>query len=404
MSKTVKVGVIGLGSRGVGMIETTMSVDGVEVIGVCDKYEDRTQAGADKVEKKQGKRPFTSTNYKDILALEGIEALMLFTSWADHISIAIEAMKLSIPVACEVGGAYSIHDCWKLINAYEETKTPCMLLENCCYGRTEMMILNMVRKGVFGEVIYGQGGYQHDLREEITHGEENRHYRLINYKNNNCENYPTHELGPIAKVMNINRGNRMISLTSTATKAAGIAQYVKDGKGPAELIDVPFAQGDVITTVIKCAHGQNIVLTLDTTLPRAYSRGFRIQGTKAAYLEDNNSLFIDEKHNKFDFEWSKQWNNADTFRDEYEHDLWRGYDPKGGHGGMDYLVLDAFFESVKNNVAPPIDVYDMATWMSISALSGQSIANGSAPVAIPDFTNGRWLDREPSPEGKYNLD
>lgn len=404
MKNNVKVGVIGLGARGAGMIETAMAVDGVEVIGVCDSYEDRAVSAADTVEKKQGKRPFITTDYKEILTLEGIEAILLFTSWESHINIATEAMRYGLPVGCEVGGAYSIDDCWELVRAHEETGTNCMLLENCCYGREEMMILNMVRKGIFGEVIYGQGGYQHDLREEITHGKENRHYRLVNYQNRNCENYPTHELGPIAKIMKINRGNRMISLTSTSTKAAGLTQYIADGKGPAELADFPFAQGDVVTTVIKCAHGQNIVLTLDTTLPRAYSRGFRIQGTKAAYLEDNNSLFIDGQHNEFDFKWKEKWDNAKEFQKEFDHPVWDGYDPKGGHGGMDYLVLDAFFESVKKDIAPPIDVYDMAAWMAVTALSEESIACGSVPVAMPDFTNGKWVNRIPSPESKYNLD
>ncbi len=405
MIKTLNVGVIGGGSRGLGMIETAMAVEGINVIGVCDKYEDRAISLADIVEKKSGERPFSTQKYKEVFALEGLDAILLFTSWENHINLAVEAMRHGIPVGCEVGGAYSIHDCWKLVSAHEETGIHCMLLENCCYGREEMMVLDMVRKGIFGEVIYCQGGYQHDLREEIAFGEENHHYRLENYKNRNCENYPTHELGPIAKILNINRGNRMVTLMASATKSAGLHQYIIDKKGTEDkLANTHFVQGDVVTTVINCAHGQNIVLMLDTTLPRAYSRGFRVQGTKAAFMEDTASLFLDGVHNKYDFVWKQQWGNIEEYRDQYDHPVWKDYDPKGGHGGMDWLCLDAFFESVREKKAPPIDVYDMAAWMCVTVLSEQSIAAGGQPVSVPDFTNGQWIDRTPSPESKYGLD
>lgn len=405
MKDRLQIAVLGQGGRGAGMLKTILGMDNIDIVGICDRYEDRMQNGADAVEKAQGKRPFATQCYKEILDMQGLDAVMIFTSWADHINVAVEAMRKGITVACEVGGAYSIHDCWKLVNAHEETGVHCMLLENCCYGREELLVLNMVRKGLFGEVVYCQGGYQHDLREEISKGKEERHYRLVNYKNRNGDNYPTHELGPIAKVLNINRGNRMLSLTSMSTKAVGLNTYVAQKCGADhELATFPFAQGDVTTTVISCAHGQNIVLTLDTTLPRAYSRGFRVQGTKAAYFEDTASIFIDGVHNKYDFEWKDQWGNIKEYYEENDHPVWKGYDPKGGHGGMDWLVLDAFFESVREGKAPPIDVYDMASWMCITALSEQSIASGGQPVAIPDFTNGRWIDRAPSPESKYNLD
>ncbi len=264
-----------------------------------------------------------------------------------------------------------------------------------------------MKKGLFGEVVHCQGGYRHDLRSEITDGRENRHYRLVNYMHRNCENYPTHELGPIAKVLNINRGNRMLSLTSMASKARGLHEYILNEKGVQhDLANCHFAQGDVVTTTILCAHGETIVLTLDTTLPRAYSRGFHVQGTKAMFMEDNNSLFIDGVHNKYDFNWKEQWNNVEQYREQYDHPLWKDYRPdsSAGHGGMDYLVLKAFFDSVKRQVQTPIDVYDMAAWMSITALSEQSIAMGGQPMAIPDFTNGRWISREPAPKGLYCLD
>ena len=226
-----------------------------------------------------------------------------------------------------------------------------------------------------------------------------RHYRFRNYLNRNCENYPTHEMGPIANVLNLNRGNRMLSLVSVSSKAAGLHEYLLREKGPDyDATNMHFAQGDVVTTMIKCAHGETICLTLDTTLPRAYSRGFHVQGTKGMYMEDNKSIFLDQQDNEYDFKWNEKWNNVEQYREQYDHPVWKEYleqGVRGGHDGMDWLVFSSFFRAAKAGVPAPIDVYDMASWMCISSLSEQSIAMGGAPVAIPDFTNGMWMERQP---------
>jgi predicted dehydrogenase len=407
MKKQLKIGVIGLGNRGSDLVADVAGMEDTIVAAVCDKYEDRRRDAVKKVESLAGNTPFSTADYREVLTRGEIDAVVVPTSWADHLCVAIDAMKAGKYVGVEAGGAYSLDECWELVRTYEETGVPCMLLENCCYGREEMMVLNMVKKGLFGEVIHCAGGYHHDLRSEVAFGRENRHYRLANYMHRNGENYPTHELGPIAKILGINRGNRMLTCTSVASKARGLHEYILREKGEAyDLSRFNFAQGDVVTTILQCAHGETIVLTLDTTLPHAYSRGFRVEGTKAMYLEDNNSLFIDGVHNQDEFKWKEQWNNAEKLREKYEHPLWKGYSPDSdaGHGGMDYLVLSAFFDSVRRQVPPPIDVYDAASWMSITALSEQSVAMGGHPVPVPDFTNGRWIDREPSPEGPYCLE
>ena len=409
MKDKLKIGVIGLGGRGSGLLSAVILPRAeIEVAAVCDLYEDRRQNAAAMVKKERGTEPLCTADYREVLAVPGLDAVVISSSWADHVHIAIAAMKAGIYAATEVGGAYSLDECWELVRTYEETGVPCMMLENCCYGRDELMVLNMVKQGLFGEIVHCQGGYRHDLRDEVSFGRENRHYRLVNYQNRNCENYPTHELGPIAKVLNINRGNRMLTLNSVASKAAGLHTYLMREKGPEyDLSSCHFTQGDVVTTIIKCAHGETITLTLDTTLPRPYSRAFHVQGTKGMFMEDNRTVFLDGVHNKFDFRWKDQWNNVEEFREQYDHPIWKQYLEEGivgGHDGMDWLVMGAYFDAVKRGVQTPIDVYDMATWMSITPLSEASIAMGGAPVAIPDFTNGRWISREPAPEGFYRLD
>ncbi len=409
MKDKLKIGVIGLGGRGSGLLSAVILPRAeIEVAAVCDLYEDRRQNAAAMVKKERGTEPLCTADYREVLAVPGLDAVVISSSWADHVHIAIAAMKAGIYAATEVGGAYSLDECWELVRTYEETGVPCMMLENCCYGRDELMVLNMVKQGLFGEIVHCQGGYRHDLRDEVSFGRENRHYRLVNYQNRNCENYPTHELGPIAKVLNINRGNRMLTLNSVASKAAGLHTYLMREKGPEyDLSSCHFTQGDVVTTIIKCAHGETITLTLDTTLPRPYSRAFHVQGTKGMFMEDNRTVFLDGVHNKFDFRWKDQWNNVEEFREQYDHPIWKQYLEEGivgGHDGMDWLVMGAYFDAVKRGVQTPIDVYDMAAWMSITPLSEASIAMGGAPVAIPDFTNGRWISREPAPEGFYRLD
>lgn len=410
MSKTMKIGVLGLGGRGQGLLKDAILPAcedfNVEVAAVYDPYEDRTQRGVDIVFEKTGKRPIAAKSVEEIMSNPDIQGIITPSAWESHVDVLVAAMKAGKYAATEVGGAYTIEDCWKLVDTYEETGTPCMMLENCCYGQRELMLLNMVRMGLLGDVVHCAGGYMHDLRDEIANGKENRHYRLRNYMNRNCENYPTHELGPIAKLLDINNGNRMVSLTATASCAKGLHQYIVDKKGAEDpLADVQFAQGDIFTTVIKCAKGQTITLQLDTTLPRCYSRGFTIRGTKGAYFEDTDMVFMDGKDAKYDFDCHEIWGNAKEYAKEYDHDLWKNYDPKGGHGGMDYLVISAFLEAMVNGKRPPIDVYDTAAYMCISALSEESILKGSAPVMIPDFTRGKWYMRKDIDHDlKFDLD
>lgn len=400
MSQRVKMAMIGLGSRGKGLLETAyLEHPEAEFVAVCDVYEDRCRECADIIEKAGFARPKTTTNYKDILAMPEVEAVVLCTSWNQHVDICIEAMKAGKIVGCEVGGAHSLRECWKLVEAYEETKVPVMLLENCCYGRDELMVSHMNDLGVLGTVVHCEGGYKHDLREEISFGKENRHYRLNNYIHRNTENYPTHELGPIAKLLKINRGNRMVSLVSMSSKAVGLSEYIKEKKPEdKELSQTTFQQGDVVNTIIKCSNGETILLTLDTTLPRYYSRGYTIQGTKGMYTEDNRSIYLDhEPHAADHFDWKKHWGNVEEYREKYDHPIWKKYLAEGvkkGHDGMDYLVFSAFIDAIKNKTEPEIDVYDMAAWMSITALAEQSIQMGGQPVTIPDFTNGAWINRK----------
>lgn len=412
MQKTIRVAMIGMGERGKQLMEPLLKMEDVQVVAVCDAYEDRTKAAAEAVKKENGNIPFQSQDYKAVLSRDDVDVAVISTSWQYHIAIAIEAMRRGVFAAMEVGGTYNLQECYDLVEAYEQTKTPFFFLENCCYGRRELMCLNMARAGVFGEIVHCDGAYKHDLRKEVSYGKENRHYRLPHYIHHNCENYPTHELGPIAKILGINRGNRMLRLVSVASKARGLARYVRDNKpDDTELLNTEFRQGDIVTTVITCENGETITLTLDTTLPRIYSRNFTVHGTKGMYQEDGDYVFL-EKDLKVDIaeidtDPQKIWKNADKYAETYDNALWKHKSASmlaSGHGGMDYLVLRAMLSAARGESYPAIDVYDAAAWMSITALSEQSIVNGNVPVEIPDFTNGKYKNRTEKSTGKYALD
>ncbi len=412
MHKTVRVAMIGMGERGKQLMDPLLKMKDVQVVAVCDAYEDRTAAAAETVKNEYGSAPFMSQDYKEVLSHGDVDVAVISTSWQYHIAIAIEAMKQGVFAAMEVGGTYDLQECYDLVQAYEQTKTPFFFLENCCYGHRELMCLNMARAGAFGEIVHCDGAYKHDLRKEVSYGKENRHYRLPHYIHHNCENYPTHDLGPIAKILGINRGNRMLRLVSVASKARGLAQYIRDHKpDDAELLNTEFRQGDIVTTVITCENGETITLTLDTTLPRIYSRNFTVHGTKGMYQEDGDYVFL-EKDLKVDIaeidtDPQKIWKNADEYAKVYDNDLWKHKSAgmiASGHGGMDYLVLRAMLSAARGESYPAIDVYDAASWMCITALSEQSIASGNMPVEIPDFTNGKYKNRTEKSTGKYALD
>lgn len=406
--RPVSIGVFGLGERGHLQLSTMLGMDDVIVPVVCDNYQNHADKGREIVAAKRGGvMPDGTTDYREVVARDDIEAVLIMTSWTSHIKIAVECLNRGKWVAMEVGGAASIEECWSLVRASEQNRKPCMMIENCCYGQEEMAILNMVKKGVFGEIVHCQGGYQHDLREEIGKGDIIRHYRQENFIHRNGELYPTHEIGPIAKELNLNRGNRMLTLCSMASKAAGLEAWLREHRKDSPLAERRVNTGDIVTTMIKCANGETILLTHDCTLPRPYSRGHRIQGTKGIWMEDTRTVFIEGRSPVKPGEWTHSWESDKAIMEEFEHPLWKAYKQfglRGGHGGMDYLVLRAFVESVQNNVPPPIDVYDTASWMAVTCLSEQSVAMGGSPVPVPDFTNGEWIWRGAENTGDYSLD
>lgn len=397
--KTVNIASIGCGRRGSAVIKLFASVKGAHVSAVCDLSKDRADKVADEIrDEYKTERPDVYTDYKEMFKSK-IDAVLIATSWETHIPLSIEAMKHGIIALSEVCGSRSLDACFELVKTYEETKTPIMLLENCCYGKDELLATALMRNGLFGTVVHCDGEYGHDIRDGLTNRKDINHYRLQNYLNYCCENYPTHELGPIAKLLGINRGNRMISLVSVASKEAGFTEYVR-----AHEDDLPhlkgrkFAQGDIITTLIRCANGETIRICLDTSHPRHYNRSFTVRGTKGLYEQGCNMVYLDGMKEEFDTVETYRMNmdNGKQYEDKYLCDIWKNItkeEMENGHGGMDFLMCSDVVKRIREGRELPIDVYDMASWMAVTVLSEKSISEGGTLQEFPDFTHGEWKNR-----------
>ncbi|MBK8192713.1 MAG: Gfo/Idh/MocA family oxidoreductase [Lewinellaceae bacterium] len=410
----LRIGFIGTGLRGQNHVEEALLRSDCEVAAIADPDPRMVADCLQLISEKGGKKPAVydrgNFDYQRLLQDKDIDAVVIASPWEWHTQQCVAAMQAGKYTGTEVCGGFSLDECWQLVNTHESTGAHLMFLENVCYRRDVMAVLQMVREGLFGELMHLEGGYQHDLRgvkfndgitpydSGVEFGEKGfseAKWRTKHAVHRNGDLYPTHGVGPVAMMTNINRGNRFLHLTATSSKARGLHEYVVNhpkGGPDHPNAKVQFNLGDVVTTVIRTSNGETVLLSHDTGLPRPYSLGFRVQGTKGIWMDVNQSLLLDGKTKPH------AWENAQSWLDQYDHPLWRrfGADAKAaGHGGMDFFVFHHFVECAKRNIAPQIDVYDAATWLAITPLSEASIATGSSPQAFPDFTRGRWTERKP---------
>ncbi|GAB3714354.1 Gfo/Idh/MocA family oxidoreductase [Spirosoma flavus] len=413
----VRLGFIGVGLRGRSHVSQALYRDDVEITAICDISADAIAKTNAMIEKAGRKAPVAYSKgdeaFKEMLKRDDIDGVVIATPWEWHVPMAVATMKSGKYAGVEVSATVTLKESWDLVDTFEKTGSHCMILENVCYRRDVMAILNMVRQGMFGEMTYAHCGYEHDLRN-IKFNDGKGHgvgaefgknayseasWRTQHSVDRNGDLYPTHGLGPVAHWLNINRGNQFVRLTSMATKSRGLHKYVVDHGGANHPnAKVNFKLGDVVTTMVECANGENIMIIHDTNSPRPYSLGFRAQGTQGIWMDDNKSIYLENANGKPLSAKPHTWEPFETYQEKYDHPLWKQHAQtaqNAGHGGIDFFVLRGFIEAIKAQVAPPIDVYDAAAWSAISPLSEESIAKGSKPIDIPDFTRGKWKTNKP---------
>ncbi len=417
----INLAIIGCGIRGQEFLENCLKRNDIHLTAIADPDEQmnaRSQAILEKYNVKNvrfyNKGKF---DYLELYKNETIDAVIIASPWEDHISQAIAAIDYGIIPGLEVCGANNLEECWAIVQKSEEKNIPVMILENVCFRRDMMAVFNMVKQGLFGELLLCHGGFQQDLRSlKFNNGKERRGFGVqlgeqgfseakwrTQYSiDRNGDLYPTHGFGPLSNLLDINKGNRLTSIASFATKSRGLHKYIIESPfgGPdCPSASLDFKLGDIITTVFQTIHGETIVLTHDTNNPRANNFGFRVQGTEGLWQDlasgnlEDGLIYLEKYATQ-----KNKWDNSLDLLSQYDHPLWKKYKKETtevvGYGGMDFLVLHTFIEAVKHKTPFPLDVYDLATWYAITPLSEKSIAEGGQVQIFPDFTKGKWIDRK----------
>ncbi len=399
---TVRVGFIGVGQRGSGHVKHFCHLEGVEIVAICDtdaEVLDRTIAFvAEQGLKTPARYSGSEKAYLELLSRKDIDIVIISTPWEWHAPMAIDTMESGKHAFVEVPLALTVEECWQIVNTAEKTQKNCMMMENVNYGRDELMVLNMVRQGVFGELLHGEAAYIHELRWQMKElNQKTGSWRTYWHTKRNGNLYPTHGLGPVSQYMNINRGDRFDYLTSMSSPALGRALYAqREFPEDHERNQLNYINGDINTSLIKTVNGRTIMVQHDTTTPRPYSRHNLIQGTNGVFAGFPNRIAIEKGGNgnfhKWDMDMSKWY-------DKYDHPLWQRMgqeaEKNGGHGGMDFLMLWRMVYCLRNGEALDQDVYDGAAWSVVNILSEESVNNRSNSVNFPDFTRGAWKTGKP---------
>jgi predicted dehydrogenase len=399
-AKEPRFGIIGVGGRGTSLLEDLLAAN-AQVRAICDVVPEKAEHAQQLIEKsgQHAAEIYTGGDhaYEKLVARDDLDLVIIATPWLWHVPMAVAGMQNGKHVAVEVPAATTLDDCWRLVDTSEATRRHCIMLENCCYGYNETLILRMVRAGRFGDLLYGEGAYLHDLRDELFSNKGEGLWRRTVHTQRNGNLYPTHGLGPVANYMGINRGDRFDYLVSMSTPQRGLDVYRSAHleKGDPRWAE-HYVTGDMNTSLIKTANGLTITVKHDVSNPRPYDRINTIAGTKGIFTDYPPRIYLDGQQGE------EAWANLDAYK-EYEHPLWRQEGDvarrAGGHGGMDFIMLYRLLECMRKGLPPDMDVYDAAAWSSVAPLSLASLESSSGPQKCSDFTRGKWHERLGSPIG-----
>ena len=395
----VRIGYVGVGGMGSAHVRNLLSIEGVEIRAVCDIVPEKVLKIQNQVEEAGQKRPegYTrgETDFKRLCERNDLDLVYTATPWELHVPVCVAAMEAGKHAATEVPAAVTLEECWQIVETSERTRRYCVMMENCCYDRSELMILNLVRKGMLGELIHAECGYLHDLRETKFDFEAKGEalWRLDHSIKRNGNLYPTHGLGPVAQCMNINRGDQFDYLVSMSSKSMGLNIFAAEKFGPdSKWAKQEYALGDINVSLIRTMNGRTICLYHDCSSPRPYTRINLVQGTKGIARKYPDKIHIEGRSPQH------EWEPLEDYRAEYDHPLWKKLNEASagaGHGGMDYIEDHRLIKCLREGMPLDLDVYDAASWSAVGELSEISVANRSRTMDFPDFTRGAWKTRPP---------
>ena len=395
-ARPTRVGLVGVGKRGSVHLRNLVGMD-VAIPAVCDVNADNLAAAVAVIEKAGAPKPEGYSrgeeDFRRLMAREDLDAVVIATPWEWHTPMAVAAMKSGKYPAVEVPIALTVEECWELVNTSEQTGVPCMMLENWSFRRDNLAVLNMIREGLLGEIVHCHCAHSHDCIHWYFDEKGNPRWPAKYLMKRNADLYPTHSVGPVLSWMDINCGDNFAYLTATASRSLGINDGLARRFGAGHpSAKQKYAQGDIITSLVKTHKGNTLVINNDMQLPRPYDNRWEIQGTRGLYNEQRSSVYLAGTSPKLE-----TWEAFAPYQEKYDHAWWKAMRPAGaeGHGGTDKVEMRLFLEAVRMKSQTPIDVYDSVTMSVITPISEQSIADGSAPVPVPDFTRGKWRTRKP---------
>lgn len=394
VNSQVRCGVIGVGRRGTSLLRTLLQMPDVRVTALCDVQADALERGRTRVADAGRPKPAGfgekgPQDYRRMLQRKDLDAVIVATPMQDHAVMCIDALRAGKAALSEVAAAMTIDECWGLVRAYEETGQLYMLAENACYFRNHRILGNIIAKGLFGRITYGECGYVHDCRFLNFGADGSLTWRGKIARDHAGNWYPTHAIGPIAQWMGINKTDRFVSLVAMASPALGAHRDAVKRFGPdSPQARVQFSGGDSTTALIKTATGAVIDIRCDTlsSHPHRTTTYHAVQGETGSYRSLTGDIWIESRSERH------KWEPLETYADEFDDPLWKRWEQEAkqsGHGGSDFLEIREFLDAVRKDGPSPIDVYDAVAWSSIIPLSAESIRRGSAPVEVPDFTGGR---------------
>ncbi|MCA0377259.1 MAG: Gfo/Idh/MocA family oxidoreductase [Gemmatimonadetes bacterium] len=396
----VRIAIVGTGLRGRSVLNELLAIEGVQITALADVVKDKAERAAAMCTRAGKPAPALFTegerDFERLVRRDDIDFVYTATPWQWHTPVMRAALKAGKHCGSEVPIAMSVDECWELVELSEQAQRHCLLMENCCYGQSELTVLRMVREGVFGTLLHAEAAYLHDLRAILFENKDEGLWRRAPHTQRNANFYPTHGLGPVAQYLGVHRGDRFDYMVSMSSGEAGLTEWraAKEPKDSAKWSE-KYVAGDMNSSLIRTVQGRTILLQHDVVNPRPYSRLNNLQGSKAIFNDYPPRVYIEGTPG------GERWTPLADLKGKYEHPLWAALSDRAknaGHGGMDFVMAYRLVQCLKQGLAPDFDVYDAVAWSVPFPLSEQSMKKGSAPIKFPDFTRGAWKNAT-APQG-----
>ena len=399
----VRVAVIGLGTRGSSQVLKLSCVEGVEIKALCDLVPEKVakaMASLKGYSQKPDSYSGDEEGWKKICDRKDIDLIYISTPWSLHTTMAVYAMDHDKHVGVDRPAATTIEDCWKLVETSERTRKHCWLSTHACWGGMTAVTLNMVRQGLLGDIVHGEGCYIHNLlMANFSKDKYADQWRLKENAGRRGNLYPDSGVDSIAQMMDCNYGDKMEYLSALSSNDFMMGKKAQELAAGDEFWK-PYVgknfRGNMTVTSIKTNRGRSILILHDVTSPRPRPNyNDLISGTKGISMFSMPAISISDREvdsYPFESEWASD-EEIKSYAEKYTPAMTRKFielTAQAGNPKNSSVEEWRLIDCLRNGIPMDIDVYDTALYSSIGPLSEWSVANRSNSVTVPDFTCGAW--------------